>query len=245
MTGGNVGEANDPLESRPVRLVLVDDEPLILSGLRAVLGADPEVEIVGEAADGTEALAVCARTRPDVVLMDVRMPGMDGLEATERLVGGAHPPDVHPPKVLVLTTFDSDDHVYTALRVGASGFLLKRWPGERILRAVHTVARGEAVVYPDGLARAVAEHGAPPARSDGQVEELLTEREQEVLRHMCRGMANAQIAQALYVSPETVKTQVSAILRKLEVSHRTAAVVRAFETGFVSTAASTAGRDLG
>jgi DNA-binding NarL/FixJ family response regulator len=210
----------------PIRVALVDDEPLVRSGLAAILGSEPDLRVVGEAADGAEALSVVRRTRPDVVLMDVRMPGLDGIEATRllsRLDDG--------PAVVVVTTFENDDYVYDALRVGARGFLLKRSRAEDFVAAIRTVHHSDSLLFPEAVRELVATRGRH--ERDGLAEAGLSEREQEVLRLVCRGLSNQEIAAELYVSVETVKTHVRNLLSKLGVRDRIQAVIRAYESGFV------------
>ena len=211
-----------------IRVVLADDQPLVRTGLRMILGAEPDIEVVAEAADGAEAVALCAELRPDVVLMDVRMPGTDGIEATRAVTAVDD-----PPRVLVLTTFDLDEVVYDALRAGASGFLLKDAPEERLVTAIHVVAEGGSLFAPSVTRRLIEEFAsrqpvAPPAELGS-----LTERESEVLRLVARGMSNAEIAAALFVTENTVKTHVARMLMKLGVRDRVQAVVVAYESGLV------------
>ncbi len=211
------------------RVVLVDDQALVRGGFRSILDRQADLEVVGEAADGAEALAVCAAERPDVVCMDIRMPGMDGIEATRRLLKRAS-----PPRVLVLTTFDLDAYVYEALRAGASGFLVKDAPPERLVAAVRAVAAGEELFAPTVLRRLVEAYvRQPPAEPAGDALSVLTEREREVLHQVAAGLSNAEIAQALYLSPLTVKTHVTRILTKLGLRDRVQAVVLAYECGLV------------
>lgn len=207
-------------------VLLVDDEELVRTGLRAVLDAEPDLVVLGEAADGAEVPGLVARLRPDVVLMDVRMPGVDGLTATRDLV---RRPD--PPRVLVLTTFGHDRYVYDALRVGATGFLLKRTPPREIVRAVHTVAAGESLLFPAAVRELVA--GFAPGGGDRLARAGLTAREGEVLRLVARGLSNAEIAGQLHLGVETVKTHVAGVLAKTGSRDRTQAVVAAYESGFV------------
>ena len=212
-----------------IRVLLVDDEPLIRSGLAAVLGTEPDVEVVGEAADGAEVPALVRRLRPDVLLMDVRMPGVDGIQATRSLTEGAARggPD---PRVLVVTTFENDGYVWDALVAGAAGFLLKRATPDQLVHAVRVVAGGESLLFPAGLRRLAATRSPD---SDGLARARLTDREQDVLRLLADGLTNAEIAAALVVSGETVKTHVGNVLAKLGVRDRTAAVVLAYRSGFV------------
>ncbi|MFF0445287.1 response regulator [Streptomyces sp. NPDC004609] len=216
----------DPPPASPVTVLIADDEELTRTGLRTLLSARPYLDVVGEAADGTEVLPLVTRLRPDVVLMDVRMPGMDGIEATRRLRAALD----DPPKVVVITTFESDDHVYDALRAGADGFVLKRAPADRIARAVHLVATGDSLLFPDAVRRLVTARPSPP----GPLPPLpLTGRETETLRLMAKGLSNPAIADRLTVSLETVKTHVSNVLMKLGARNRTQAVIVAYESGLV------------
>ena len=211
------------------RVVLVDDQALVRGGFRSILDRQPDLDVVGEAGSGDEALAVCARQRPDVVCMDIRMPGMDGIDATRRLLQG---PDA--PRVLVLTTFDLDAYVYEALRAGASGFLVKDAPPERLVAAVRAVAAGEELFSPTVLRRLVEAYvRQPPGEPAADVLAPLTEREREVLQEMARGASNAEIAATLYLSPLTVKTHVTRILTKLGLRDRVQAVVLAYECGLI------------
>jgi DNA-binding NarL/FixJ family response regulator len=213
-----------------IRVVIADDQGMVRSGFSVLLNAQPDIEVIGEAVNGEEAIARAAELHPDVILMDVRMPVLDGLQATRRITGM---PD--PPKVLVLTTFDLDDYVYEALRGGASGFLLKDASAGELAEAVRLVAAGDALLSPGVTRRLIAEFarmGAP--RSPGRQQlEGLTERESEVLALVARGMSNSEIASHLVVADQTVKTHVSRILMKLGLRDRTQAVVLAYETGLV------------
>ena len=220
-----------------IRVVLVDDQALVRGGFRSILDRQDDMTVVGEAADGAEALAVCRRAQPDVVCMDVRMPGMDGIAATRHLL---HEP--RPPRVLVLTTFDLDQYVYDALRAGASGFLVKDAPPERLVAAVRAVAAGEELFAPTVLRRLVEAYVREPPDDAHDVLAPLTERERDVLRAMAGGLTNAEIAAALYLSPATVKTHVARILPKLGLRDRTQAVVLAYECGLVRRGAGPAPR---
>lgn len=210
-----------------ISVILIDDEPLVRAGLAAIIDSDPGLEVVGEGDDGTEALDLVTRSDPDVVVMDVHMPHLDGLEATRLLMSRQE-----PPRVLILTTFDSDDYVFEALRVGADGFVLKRAQPSELVRAVHTVAGGEALLYPQKIRdMAARSHRAVDVVSSAG----LSSREQEVLTLMSRGMSNAEIAGEMFLGAETVKTYVSSLLSKLGARDRTQAVIKAFESGFVET----------
>ena len=209
-------------------VVVVDDEPLIRSGLRAIINAEEDLTVVGEAGDGAEVLPLVRRTGADVVLMDVRMPAVDGIQATRLLLESLDP----APRVLVVTTFENDDYVYDALRAGASGFLLKRTPPDDIIAAIRTVAKSESLLFPEAIRTLALTHAGAPA-ADGLDRYQLTEREQEVLRLMARGLSNAEIATELFLGLQTVKTHVANVLAKLNARDRTQAVIRAYESGFV------------
>lgn len=217
-----------------ISVMLVDDQPLLRTGFRLILASEPDMEVVGEASDGETALAQVKALQPEVVLMDIRMPRMDGVEATRRILEtyGAD-----APKVLVLTTYDNDEYVIEALRAGASGFLLKDTPAESLVDAVRVVRRGEAVVAPSVTKRLLdrfAKHlPAAHAETSSTIPEL-TDRETEVFELLARGMSNAEIAAALVVSETTVKTHVSNLLSKLGLRDRVQAVVYAYESGLVS-----------
>jgi DNA-binding NarL/FixJ family response regulator len=216
-----------------IRVLLVDDQALIRAGFRMILDAEEDIEVVGECADGTQAVDSVRRLKPDVVLMDIRMPEMDGIEATRLIADGG---GEGAPKVLMLTTFDLDEYVYDALRAGASGFLLKDAPAEQLIDGIRVVAEGDALLAPSVTRRlihefsrgAVAQQSAPP-----ELEEL-TPRELEVFKLIARGMSNAEIAAELIVSETTVKTHVARVLMKLGVRDRVQAVVLAYESGVVA-----------
>ncbi len=213
-------------------VLIVDDQALVRAGFRMILEAEEDVEVVGEAADGREAVAEAQRLRPDVVLMDVRMPEMDGIEATRRLLAG----DGAAPKVVMLTTFDMDEYVYDALRAGASGFLLKDVPPEQLVAGIRAVASGDALLAPAVTRRVIEEFvRRPPASVRTLPPKLgdLTARELEVLKLIARGHSNAEIAKELFVSETTVKTHVGHVLTKLDVRDRVQAVVLAYESGLV------------
>lgn len=215
----------------PLRVVLADDQDLVRAGFRVILGTEDDIDVVGEARDGVEAVDVVGRLQPDVVLMDVQMPGIDGLEATRRILG----PDGagHPIKVVILTTFDREDYLFEALRAGASGFLLKNASPEDLVDSVRVVARGDALLSPEVTRRVIARFAAPGPATPSRRPAELTDREFEVLVHLARGASNAEIAAALYLGETTVKTHVSRILAKLGLRDRTHAVVFAYEQGIV------------
>ena len=213
-----------------IRVVVADDQGMVRSGFSVLLNAQPDIEVIGEAVNGQEAIARAAELRPDVILMDVRMPVLDGLHATREITAM---PD--PPKILVLTTFDLDDYVYEALRAGASGFLLKDASASELANAVRLVAAGDALLAPGVTRRLIAEFarmGGPRGPTRKQIDGL-TERESEVLALVARGMSNAEIAGHLVVAEQTIKTHVGRILMKLGLRDRTQAVVLAYESGLV------------
>jgi len=216
-----------------VRVVVVDDDPLVRAGLRMILGGAPDLDVVGEAVDGQDALDVIARELPDVVLMDIRMPRMDGLAALKQL---ASRPD--PPKVIVLTTFDDDDHVVRALRDGASGFLLKHTPPTEIIDAVHKVAAGDHMLSPSVTAQLIARLGTDEPESEQvaharSVTATLTDREREVAIAVGEGKVNAEIAAELYLSVATIKAHVSRLMTKLEATNRVQLAVRVRDAGLL------------
>ena len=216
------------MSARPVRVLLVDDDDLMRAGLKAVLSSDSAIEVVGEAGDGREAVAQARAGRPDVVLMDVRMPGLDGISATRDVL--AISPEI---KVAILTTFEDDDYIFGALDAGASGFLLKRTRPEDLMAAVHTVAAGEALLSPSVTRRVIeraAEHPPPDVSAHARLADL-TPRELEVLELIAHGLSNGEIAAALVVEESTVKTHVRRILRKLGLRDRVHAVIFAYESG--------------
>jgi DNA-binding NarL/FixJ family response regulator len=224
--------------SERVRVLIVDDQSLVRAGFRMILDAETGIEVVGEASDGLEAVIAARETSPDVILMDVRMPNVDGLEATRRLLDGK----AEGPRILILTTFDLDEYVYEALRAGASGFLLKDTPPEQLVEAIHVVAGGDALLSPSITRRVIEEFVARPPDSvrkpPAELEELTT-RELEMLRYLARGLSNAEIAKEAFVSETTVKTHVARILMKLRLRDRVQAVVFAYEAGIVQPGAST------
>ena len=215
-----------------VRVLLADDQAMVRAGFRMILELEEGIEVVGEAQDGEEAVAAARRARPDVIVMDVRMPRLDGVAATRRVVEELEP----PPRVLVVTTFDEDEPVYEALRAGASGFLLKNAPPEQLVEAVRAVAAGDGLLAPEVTRRVIEEfarRSPPPATPGADALSELTERELEVLRLMARGLSNAEIADRLVITPGTAKTHVGRILMKLGLGNRVQAVVLAYECGLV------------
>jgi DNA-binding NarL/FixJ family response regulator len=215
-----------------IRVMLVDDQTMVRVGFRMIIESEPDLTVVGEAADGREAVELVDRCRPDVVLMDVRMPRMDGLEATALITRRAD-----PPRVLMLTTFDAQDYVYSALRAGASGFLLKDAPAEQLIEAIKVIERGDALLAPSVTRMLIAEVASRPAvdptlAAPGLDE--LTDRELEVMRLLARGLSNSEIAEALYLGEATVKTHVGRVLSKLDLRDRVQAVVVAYESGLVT-----------
>jgi DNA-binding NarL/FixJ family response regulator len=215
------------------RVVIADDQALVRAGFRMILEADPGIQVVGEAADGASAIEVVRRLQPDVVLMDVRMPVLDGLEATRQILANGEA----SPRIIMLTTFDIDEYVYTALRAGASGFLLKDVTPEQLVASVKLVATGDALLAPSITRRLVERFAAPAstaAPSASAEVASLTVREREVLVLMARGLSNAELSERLIVSEATVKTHVARILGKLGLRDRVQAVVLAYETGLVT-----------
>ncbi|MFF5446836.1 response regulator [Streptomyces sp. NPDC012888] len=224
-------------------MLVADDQFLIRTGLTALLRAAPGIDLLGEAADGEEAVRLTAELRPDVVLMDIRMPGVDGITATERILADAAARPGPTPKVFVLTTFDLDEYVYGALRAGASGFLLKDTPPDRLLAAIHTVHAGEMLFSPTVVSRLVAAYNPPrPTTSGGPAHprlDVLTPREVEVLRLVGAGLSNSDIAERLVLSAATIKTHVHHCMSKLGLSSRAQAVVFAYEAGLAGPAGDT------
>jgi DNA-binding NarL/FixJ family response regulator len=211
-----------------IRVLLADDQPLVRAGLRTILEEEADIEVAGEAGDGAQAIALVEVARPDVILMDVRMPRVDGLEATRRIAAtdGA-------PRVVILTTFDLDEYVYNALRAGASGFLLKDAPADDIVRAVRVAAAGDALLAPSVTRRLIARFCGRGAAQASPNLASLTDREREVLLLVARGLSNSEIAQSLFLGETTVKTHVAHLLDKLELRDRVQAVVVAYESGLV------------
>ena len=226
------GDAPDEAGPAPIRVLIVDDQALMRTGFRMILEAEDGLEVVGEAQDGFDALAQCRRLRPDVVLMDIRMPRLDGVEATTRLLadGGAE-----APRVLMLTTFDRDEYVYASLRAGASGFLLKDVPPEQLVEAIRVLAAGEALLAPSITRRLLMEFATRPTDTALPPElDRLTAREREVLLLVAKGLSNAEIADQLVLGHNTVKTHVGHVLMKLDLRDRVQAVVLAYESGLLT-----------
>ncbi len=213
-----------------IDILIADDDPLVRVGLRAVLDGEEDLAVVGEAADGNEAIAIVAELAPAVVVMDIRMPNCDGLTATTEIMSR---PD--PPQVLILTTFELDEYVYSALEAGAAGFVLKRVPPAELIEAVRVVHSGESLIFPAATRNLIRQFvpPVPPRRLVAAVESL-TDRERDVLRAIAAGRSNREIGDELFVSTETVKSHVGAVLMKLDVRDRTQAVIAAYESGFVS-----------
>lgn len=213
-----------------LRVAIVDDQELVRTGFAMILGTEPDIEVVGQAPDGRQAIELCARSRPDVVLMDIRMPELDGIEATRHIVADAGT----TTRVLILTTFDLDEYVYNAIKAGASGFLLKDTPADDLIKAIKVVAGGDALLAPSVTRRLITEF-ADGSRSYAAAPWLddLTERETEVLELMARGQSNNEIAAELFLGETTVKTHVSRVLTKLDVRDRVQAVIMAYESGLI------------
>jgi DNA-binding NarL/FixJ family response regulator len=214
-----------------MRILLADDQALVRGGLRLILEAEPDIEVVAEAADGHEAVARAIETMPDLVLMDIRMPALDGIEATRRLLA-----ELPETRVLILTTFDLDDYVVDAFRAGASGFLLKTAPPPQLVAAVRTLQEGDALLAPSSTRKLIEQAARPP--SAAPVLDQLTAREHDVLQLLARGLTNAEIAAELVVEPSTIKSHVASLLSKLNLRDRVHAVVYAYETGLVRAGAS-------
>jgi DNA-binding NarL/FixJ family response regulator len=213
-----------------IRVLVADDQAMVRAGFRMLLSGQPDIEVVAEASNGLEAVDKAARFRPTVVLMDIRMPELDGLEATRRILA-----DDETARILILTTFDLDEYVYAALRAGASGFVLKDEPPEQLLGAVRTVAGGDALLSPAVTKRVIKQFARIPQPAPPPELEQLTERELDVFRLISRGLSNAEIGQELYISDATVKTHITHILQKLNLRDRVQAVVLAYETGLFET----------
>jgi DNA-binding NarL/FixJ family response regulator len=214
-----------------IRVLIADDQALVRGGFKVLVDSDPECTVVAEAADGVEAIALAREHKPDVVLMDIRMPNLDGLEAARVILEDDR---LEETKILVLTTFDLDEYVFNALRIGASGFLLKDTEPAELLAALKVVAAGEGLLAPSVTRRVIAEFANRPSGTDPSPLELLTEREREVLAHVGRGLTNAELAETLFVSVATAKTHVSRLMMKLGARDRAQLVVCAYETGLVT-----------
>lgn len=216
-----------------IRLLIADDQPLVRAGLRTILGVQPDVEVIGEAADGGEAIALARRLRPDVGLFDIRMPGMDGIEATRQLAG---PGVDNPLAIIVITTFDLDEYVYAALKAGARGFLLKNAGPELLAQAVRAAANGDALIAPNVTARLLAAFAdVQPQQRSVQPIEPLTDREEQVLITVARGRTNTEIANEPYISLSTVKAHLASLMRKLDARNRVEIAMWAYETGRMRT----------
>ena len=223
-----------------ITVLLVDDDALVRAGLRMMIETQDDLTVAGEADNGRDAIRLAGELRPDVVLMDIRMPDVDGLEATRQITDASPIDESDGPRVVILTTFELDDYVYEAVRAGASGFLLKRTPPEEILDGIRVIHRGDSLLSPSVTKRLMREFaraagtGVGPGDATSRELGLLTEREREVLLHIARGLTNREIADALYVGESTVKTHVRHILTKLDLRDRIHAVVLAYETGLVA-----------
>jgi DNA-binding NarL/FixJ family response regulator len=211
-----------------IRVVVADDQEIVRTGLRMILDAQPGIEVVGEAGDGREAVALARRLRPDVCLFDIRMPELDGVEATRQLTTSAMD---RPPAVVVITTFDLDEYVYGALKAGARGFLLKDAGPELLVQAVHAAANGDALIAPNITARLLASFSETPARAPVQPVEALTSREEQVLTTVARGRTNSEIADELHISMSTVKTHLASLMAKIGARNRVEIAMWAYETG--------------
>ena len=209
-----------------IRVLLADDQALVRGGFRLILDAEPDIEVVAEAADGGQAIDEALQARPDVVLMDIRMPALDGIQATRQLV-----PQLPATRVVMLTTFDLDDYIVDAFRAGASGFLLKTAPPAQLVAAVRTVHAGDALLAPASTRRLIEQSARPPGPAPAL--DMLTPREHDVLRLLARGLTNAEIAQQLVVEPSTIKSHVASVLAKLGLRDRVQAVITAYETGLI------------
>jgi DNA-binding NarL/FixJ family response regulator len=218
-----------------IRVAIADDHALVRAGFRALIEAEPGLEVVGEAADGAEAIELARTAQPDVILMDIRMPGTDGVAATSQITS-QRPAGQQPARVLVLTTFDLDEYVYAALRAGASGFLLKDTPPAELLTAIRIIAAGDALLAPSVTRKLIREFARRPSASPRPSLDTVTDRERDVLALVARGLSNAEIATELFITLATVKTHVSRLLAKLSARDRAQLIVIAYESGFVTPA---------
>ena len=209
-----------------ISVLLADDQALVRGGFRLILDAEPDIEVIAEAADGGQAIDEALQARPDVVLMDIRMPALDGIQATRQLI-----PQLPATRVVMLTTFDLDDYIVDAFRAGASGFLLKTAPPQQLVAAVRTVHAGDALLAPASTRRLIEQSARPPAPAPAL--DMLTPREHDVLHLLARGLTNAEIAQQLVVEPSTIKSHVASVLAKLGLRDRVQAVITAYETGLI------------
>ena len=209
-----------------ISVLLADDQALVRGGFRLILDAEPDIKVIAEAADGGQAINAALQARPDVVLMDIRMPALDGIQATRQLI-----PQLPATRVVMLTTFDLDDYIVDAFRAGASGFLLKTAPPQQLVAAVRTVHAGDALLAPASTRRLIEQSARPPAPAPAL--DMLTPREHDVLRLLARGLTNAEIAQQLVVEPSTIKSHVASVLAKLGLRDRVQAVITAYETGLI------------
>ena len=214
-----------------ISVVLVDDQPLVRAGLRAILERDPAITVIGEADSGQSGMRLVQQTKPDIVLMDIRMPGVDGLEAARQIVAN---PGLHETKVVMLTTFDEDEHIQEAIRAGAAGYLLKDIAAEELRRAIHVVAGGEALLSPSITRRVMQHLASGVGNANPQLLADLTEREREILQHIGFGESNDEIAQKLALSPATARTYVSRLLSKLDARDRAQLVIIAYESGLIT-----------
>lgn len=222
----------------PITVLIADDQAMVRAGFSAILGSEPDITVIGQAADGAEAVSMTRQLHPDVVLMDVRMPGMNGLEATRELLAGTSHPGAYAPQIVILTTFDADEYVHEALSAGASGFLLKDAPPEQLSEAVRVVREGGALLAPSVTRRLLGRFASQRSGSNPQALRLngLTEREHEVLVLIGQGRSNTEIAAELFIAEQTVKSHVSRILAKLQLRDRIQAVILAFDAGLVDPA---------
>jgi DNA-binding NarL/FixJ family response regulator len=212
-----------------ISVLLADDEELVRTGIRMIVEAEPDLAVIGEAADGEQAVAAAAAHRPDVVLMDIRMPRLDGLSATKEILASGSP----PPAVVILTTFDPDEYVFEALRAGASGFMLKTVPADQLITGIRVASCGEAMLAPSITARLIAKFAQRPPERPSPTLAGLTQRELDVLRLVARGMSNSEIGETLFLSPATIKSHIASMLQKLRLRDRVQLAVIAYESGLI------------